>query len=162
MTRFRDLLKPGPDSTPKDEQQRASAGLADAVSASNLRWWQGHGALPTEGRWLLLAVAAYSQYDLTLLDILDESLGSGRGEAVPVYVVNLLDYENVGQVRADFPGAPVHQNPLAALWESGSLKRATAGKQARDMVAQVLGLDAEDLHRRIVDESPSYSNTVRR
>src|SRR5262245_14579264 len=130
MTRFRDLLKPGPDSTPKEEQRRASAGLAEAVSASNLRWWQGYGDLPSQGQWLLLAVAPYSQYDLTLLDILDDSLGFGRAEAAPVYVVNLLDYQNVDQLRADFPGVgQVHQTPLTALWESGSLKRTEAGKQ---------------------------------
>jgi hypothetical protein len=158
MTRFKDLLTPGLHSTPKDEQQRASSGLADAVSGSNLRRWEGRGVLPAQGECLLLAVAPYSQYDLTLLDILDESLDS-RLSSVPVYVVNLLDYDSVDQVRVDFPGiGQVQQTPLAALWESGAAKKIAWGKQARDMVAEALGLDPEDVSHRVAAESPSYSN----
>src|SRR5262249_4115041 len=104
-----------------------------------------------------------SQYDLTLLDILDEHLGSGRSPALPVYVVNLLDYSDEDQVRADFPGITlVHQTPLAALWELGSLKRAAWGKQARDVAADTPGLAPDDLSRRVVAESPSYANVVGR
>jgi hypothetical protein len=91
MTRFKDLLTLGQHSTPKEEQLRASAELADAVSASNLRRWEGRGALPAQGQCLLLAVAPYSQYDLAVLDILDERLGLGQSPAIPVYVVNLLE-----------------------------------------------------------------------
>jgi hypothetical protein len=159
MNRFKDLLTPGQGSTPKDEQQRASAGLADALSGSNLRRWEGRGALPVQGKCLLLAVAPYSQYDLTLLDVLDESLDSGRSPAIPVYVANLLDYDRVEQVRADFPGiAQAHQTPLAALWESGTPKKIAWGKQARDLAAEALGLDPEVLSRRVAAESPSYAN----
>lgn len=93
MTRFRDLLKPTPLSTPKDEQIHASVGLANAVASSNLRWWERGRALPHPEPYVLLAVAPYSQYDLTLLDLVDETVGSGPSEAMPVYVVNLLDYE---------------------------------------------------------------------
>ncbi len=159
MTRFKDLLTPGPGSTPKEEQQRASAGLADAVSVSNLRQWKGFGDLPVHAKCLVLAVAPYSQYDLTLLDILDESLASGRAAAVPVYVVNFLDYDDMKQVRADFPGiVQVHQTPLAALWESGAPKKIAWGKQARDLAGEVLGLDPEELSLRVAAESPSYAN----
>src|SRR5436309_1971841 len=146
MTRFKDLLTPGQLTTPADEQQRAAAGLDDAISASNLRRWEGRGILPVQGKCLVLAAAPYSQYDLTLLDILDESLGSGGLPAVQVYVINLLDYDNVEQARADFPGiAQVHQTPLAALWESGMPKKTASGKQARDLAAEALGLDPEAL-----------------
>ena len=162
MTRFRDLLKPDL-STPKDEQVRASKGLADALAASELRRWEGRGTLPAQGKCLLLAVAPYSQYDLTLLDLIDERLGAKPPARPPVYVyvVNLLDYDGAEQVDADFPGvAQVHQTPLAAVWESGSPKKATWGKQARDMAAEVLGLSADDLSRRVKAESPSYANVV--
>jgi hypothetical protein len=160
MTRFKDLLTPNQLSTPMVEQQHASAGLADAVSASNLRRWEGGGGLPAQGKCLVLAVAPYSQYDLTLLDILDESLKSGQG-GIPVYVINLLDYDNPEQVRADFPGiAQVHQTPLAALWESGTPKKIAWGKHARDMVAEALGLAPEDLSGRVAAESPSYANRL--
>jgi hypothetical protein len=160
MSRFKDLLSPGERTSPMDEQRRASAGLADAVSASNLRRWEGRAVLPERGKCLLLAVAPYSQYDLALLDILDERLGSGWAEAVPVYVVNLLEYDSADQVRADFPGLKqVHQTPLAALWEDGAAKVA-GGKQARDLAAEALGLDPEELLRRVAAEAPGYSKRV--
>ncbi len=119
MRRFRELLKPDL-LTPKDEQDRASKGLAGAVAESNLRWWKGSRGLPAQGKCLLIAVAPYSQYDLTLLDLIDETLDAERPARAPVYVVNLLEYDKVEQVGQDFPGiAQVHQTPLAAVWESG-------------------------------------------
>jgi hypothetical protein len=161
MTRFRELLKPGPRSTPKEDQERASQGLAAAVAGSNLRGWEGPGALPAGGECLVLAVAPYSQYDLTLLDLIDEALGARGPSRVPVYVVNLLDYDNREQVGADFPGlAQAQQTPLAAIWESGSPGKTAWGKQARDLVAAALGIPAEELSRRVKAESPGYANVV--
>src|SRR5215217_4194883 len=99
MKRFKDLLKPTPGSSPRDDQERASKGLADAVAESNLRWWKERGEFPPRGKSLLLAVAPYSQYDLALLDLIDERLGADGTAAV--YVVNLLDYEDAEAVRSD-------------------------------------------------------------
>jgi hypothetical protein len=157
LRRFRDLLKPDPRSTPKDDQDRASRGLAAAVAESNLRWWKNHEGDPVGGKRLLLGVAPYSQYDLTLLDLIDERLGSAQVPAVEVYVANLQDYDNVDQLSLDFPGiVEVYQTPLVAVRESGSPKRTAWGKKARDMAAEVLGIEAGELQRRIMEESPRY------
>lgn len=162
MRRFRDLLKPDPHSTPMDEQARASKGLADAVVGSNLRWWRKGEAAPCQGRGLLLAVAPYSQYDLMLLDLIDESLGSGRSHGVQVYVANLQDYDSVEQLLPDFPGiGAAPQTPLAAVWDAGSEKKAASGKKARDMAAEALGLSVDYVSGRIKAESPSYANAAR-
>jgi hypothetical protein len=162
MTRFRDLLKPDPGSAPKDQQERASKGLADAVAASNLRWWKQQEAIPSQGRCLLLAVAPYSQYDLTLLDLIDELLGSKNLLGAQVYVVNVQDYDSIEQLAADFPGiGQVHQTPVAAVWELGSPKETAWGKKARDMAAEALGIPLAELSRRVKEESPSYANVVR-
>jgi len=156
MTRFRDLLKPGPQSCPAEEQRRASAGLADAVMRSNLRWWRAGARV--QGDYLLLAVAPYSQYDLVLLDLLDERLDSD-GQAVPVYVANLQEYETVDQVNADFPGVGhPHQTPVA-LSRAGALEKVALGKRARDMAAEALGLPADELSRRVIAEAPSSTNS---
>ena len=161
MRRFRELLKPDL-LTPKDEQDRASKGLAGAVAESNLRWWKGSRGLPAQGKCLLIAVAPYSQYDLTLLDLIDETLDAERPARAPVYVVNLLEYDKVEQVGQDFPGiAQVHQTPLAAVWESGAPKKVAWGKQARDLAAEVLGRSADEWSRRVKAESPSYANVAR-
>ena len=158
MRRFQDLLKPDSQSTPGDEQRRASEGLAAAVARSHLRWWKGREVMADQGRCLLLAVAPFSQYDLTLLDLLDERLDSDRA-AVPVYVANLHDYATLEQLGADFPGVgQAHQTPLAALCEPGFPKRVAWGKKARDMAAEALGFPADELARRIVAGSPSYNH----
>ena len=78
MRRFRDLLKPDPRSTPLGEQDRASKRLAGAVAESNLRWWKKGETGSGHGKFLLLGVASYSQYDLTQLDLIDESLDSAN------------------------------------------------------------------------------------
>lgn len=161
MRRFRDLLMAGASTTPMEEQRRASAQLADTVSLSNFRWWQGHPAQPPEGSWLLVAVAPYSQYDLTLLDILDESIGSGRAVLLPLYVANLLDYQNAEQVRADFRGCVSHRNPVVSLWDAASHVRSESGKRARDLLAETLHLDGEALQQRILEESPRFTGLAK-
>jgi hypothetical protein len=158
MTRFRDLLKVGPRSTPGEEQRRASEGLADAVKGSNLHWWEAGGDVPDQGEWLLLAVAPHSQYDLVLLDLLDERLASERPR-MPVYVVNLQDYDSPEQLSADFPGVgQMHQTPLVAICQSSSPKKVAWGKKARDLAAEALGLSPDVLSRKVVAESPRYAH----
>ena len=159
MTRFRELLKPNPQSSPGEEQLHASAGLAEAVRQSKLKWKGARGPLQCQEKCLLLAVAPYSQYDLVLLDLLDERLASGR-PAVQVYVANLQDYDSPARLGEDFPGVgEAHQSPVAALFESGSAKAVACGKKARDLAAEALGLPADELTRRVVAESPSFANS---
>ena len=119
MTRFQALLTPDPSSTPKAEQDRASLQLCGVVEQSNLRWWKRRGPAMPAGKALLLVVAPYSQYDLVLLDLIDEALAPRRGASVPVYVANLQHYETVEQLHADIPAinhAPP-QTPVAAIWK---------------------------------------------
>jgi hypothetical protein len=158
MTRFRDLLAYDPASTPGDEQRRASERLADAVARSRLQWWGGGKVTPCQGKYILLVVAPFSQYDLTLLDLLNERLAA-KQPPVPVYVANLQDYATAEQLRADFPGiGSAPQTPIVAICEPGSARTVACGKKARDMLAEALGLSADELLRRIVAESPSYAN----
>jgi hypothetical protein len=157
MTRFRDLLKFDPDSHPRDEQRRASEGLATAVAGSHFHWWKDREVTSLQGQCLVLAVAPFSQYDLLLLDLLDEQLDSGPSPML-VYVANLLDYASVKELGVDFPGvAQAPQTPIAALYQSGLPKRVASGKKARDMAAETLGLSAEELAQRVATETPSYT-----
>lgn len=159
MSRFLDLLKPGHGSTPKDDQDRASAGLAVAVEQSNLLWWKKRDEAPRPAKCLLLAVAPYSQYDLALLDLIDQR--PGAAPAVQVYVANVQDYDSVDALAADFPGAPPSpQTPLAALWGAGSEKQVAWGKKARDLAADALGLSAEDVSARIKADAPRYGASI--
>lgn len=161
MTRFRDLLKAASDSTPGDEQERASKDLADAVAKSRLQWWKQREPSSCQGKCLLLGIAPFSQYDLILLDLIDESLASGPSPEAEVYVVNLQEYGSVEELGPDFPGiSQVHQTPLVAIREPGSPTKTAWGRQARDLVAVTLGLSGEQLSARIMAETPSYGNPV--
>jgi hypothetical protein len=160
MTRFRILLASDPASSPGDEQRRASARLADAVAQSHLRWWRDGQVAPGQGKCLVLVIAPFSQYDLTLLDLLDERLGTDQSP-LPIYVANLQDYATVEQLNADFPGiGPAPQTPIVAICDSVSPPTVAWGKKGRDLVAQVLGLPAEELARRILAQSPSYGHAA--
>lgn len=157
MTLFRNLLKYDPASTPGDEQRHASEGLAATIAQSHMHWWKGKQLMPSHEKCLILVVAPFSQYDLTLLDLLDERLGTQP--SVPVFVGNLQDYDTVEELSADFPGiGPAPQTPIAALCDPGSPRKVACGKKAREMAAQALGLSSEELMRRVLAESPSYSN----
>jgi hypothetical protein len=165
MTQFRNLLSydpvASPDSSPGDEQQRASVGLADAVAQSHLKWWKDRQLTANQREYLLLAVAPFSQYDLTLLDLLNERLDSGQ-TLVQVFVANLQDYSTIEQLNADFPGIGSPQTPIAVHFDSESRKMVASGKKAREMAAQAVGLLPDELTRRIFSESPSYANTAAR
>jgi hypothetical protein len=157
MTRFRDLLAPDPASTPGEEQRRASEGLAQAVERSRLRWWKDRGVAPAQGKCIVLVVAPFSQHDLILLDLLNERLDADQ----PMYVANLQDYATAEELSADFPGiGAAPQTPIVAICESGSARTVACGKKARDMVAQAVGLPADELSRRIFAESPSYAGSA--
>ena len=150
MNHFRALLEPAPQSTPRDDQDRASKGLAKAVGESNLRWWKDRDNTHSTGERLLLVVAPYSQYDLILLDLIDASLKSAKSPGVQVYVANLLDYASQEQLEADIPGiGRVHQTPVAVFWESGKPMQSAWGKKGRDLAAEVIGLPADELNRQL-------------
>jgi len=161
MTRFRNLLSYDPvtslHSSPGDEQRRASEGLAHAVSRSHMKWWKDEHIGPGLGQYLVLVVAPYSQYDLTLLDLLEEHLNSGS-TFIQVFVANLQDYSSIEQLKAEFPGINSSQTPIAMLIDSNVIM-VDSGKKARDLAAKALGIQPEELARRVFAESPRYGNT---
>jgi hypothetical protein len=160
MNRFQALLKPTETSTPKEDQDRASQGLANAVAASHLRWWLKGGARPASGRYLLLAVAPYSQYDLALLDLIDEGIHSDTRARPTVYVIDLLAYENQEEMKGDFPNvSQVFQTPIVTFGEVGQPNISASGQEGRELAAQVLGLSAEGLTANMLARSPRYNGS---
>lgn len=143
MTRFRNLLRFDPASSPAEEQASASRNLPEAVGQSNLRSEAGR-TTPHEGEYLLVAVAPYSLADLAFLDLIDDQFAVSRAKTIPVYVHDLLEYANVEELQADFPGLlSANPTPFAALWGAGSAPRVESGKRARDMIAELLWIDGD-------------------
>jgi len=127
-----------------------------------LHWWKDRKAVSSDENCLLLVVAPFSQYDLTLLDLLDEKFASDVPTGT-VYVANLQDYDTVQQLNVDAPGVgSAPQTPIAVHYDSSRPPAVTAGRKARDAVSLLLGLDADKLAQRILDESPSYNRRATR
>ena len=157
MTRFRQLLTPNPRSTPGEEQQRASVDLAEAVRQSKLRWKGGRGPLQCQEKCLLLAVAPYSQYDLVSLDSARRAGGrapSGAGLRHQPARLRLS--------RSAWRGFPRHRSSSSVAGSCAfRVRNGTSGRLGEEgerVVAATLGLPAEELMRRVVEESPSSSS----
>lgn len=158
MTRFRDLLAFKPGSTPGEEQRRASAGLPEAVRRSLMKWWKDWKPPFAPTPYLLIAIAPYSQYDLTLLEIVEERLASEPAK-LPVFVANVLDFSSIEELNRVFPGVASTQTPLTLCRDLTGKELSASGKGARDAIAEVLGLSANEITRQIQAEAPSYRNS---
>ncbi len=136
MKRFQELLKPDLDS-PVAEQERASRELHDMVISSRLYWWSKVTASPNSGKFLLVVVAPWSNYDLALLDLLDD-----LDTFLPVYVANLQQFETIEQLTEVIPTVTTipPQTPVVAFWVDGGFRDSAFGKLGRDLVATTLGL----------------------
>ncbi len=146
MKCFQKLLDPTTFADPGEQQAEASRQLPNLVAKSHLRWWKAPHHEPPPGRALLVIVAPYSQYDLAMLDILDDVV-AGQGSGDPsiveeIYVANIESYESLDDLRIDIPALksiPL-QTPLVASWADGKIRELAFGKLGRDLVARELGI----------------------
>jgi hypothetical protein len=108
----------------------------------------------------LLVVAPFSQYDLVLLDILEERLAACDC-LEPIYVANLQDYKTIEHLNQDIPGITItHPTPILAACNFERSPFVSSGKKARDFIASVVGIAPDELLQRINAEAPSYNNTM--
>ncbi|MBY0526560.1 MAG: hypothetical protein K2R98_24405 [Gemmataceae bacterium] len=156
MTHFQALLDRSSNSTPGEEQERASRRLPEAVNNSKLHWWTKK--LPATGKALLLVIAPYSHYDLALLDVLDATLRNSTKQLTPIYVANLQQYETVNELAKDIPiitQAPL-LTPIAALWVDGLFSGSATGKHARGFAAKAIVMSPETLESQVIERVPKY------
>jgi hypothetical protein len=147
MTRFRQLLQPSTETSPGQEQRRASESLPGAIAASPFHPWCGRADFD-DG--LLILVAPYSQYDLALLEEME-----ARAPTIPVYVGNLMDYPSLDALKNDVPdvgGSPA--TPIAKHWSRSVPGPTVSGKAARDMIASLLGVNPAKFNQRLLNASP--------
>jgi hypothetical protein len=160
MTRFQELLEPNL-AAPGEEQERASRKLQDLVKSSRLlHWWTRRSPAPDASKYLLVVVAPYSQYDLALLDVIDEvetpQLSINNPQSIPVYVFNVQLYQSIAQLSEDIPAVTrvPHQSPVVALWENGGFRETEIGKSGRDLVAKTLGLPPKEFNDQVIARVP--------
>jgi hypothetical protein len=148
VTSFRVLLQHDPKLSPGESQQRARRLLPELVGHSALGWWVSGRPLPTTSRLLLVGVAVWSGYDLTLLDHLDRAVSDGANPGLHVYVFDVDESPSQETFSAIFPGIGfVHHTPVVGHWEGGELIEKACGFDGRQIVARLLGIDEQLLHQ---------------
>jgi hypothetical protein len=130
---FRDLRS----SDPKAPEQ-----LAERVRRSALAWFPDCAETNGIGRRLVIGVAVWSNYDLRLLDLVNEAVTAGKQPDLHVAVFNIDELSSPAELQRIFPGiGEVFQTPAVGYWEAGQLKETASGFAGRQLVGRLLGFD---------------------
>ena len=139
---FHGLLSHEPKLPPAESQRRAAAELPDRVRLSALEWWPDRTATNGTGSRLVLGVAVWSNYDLRLLDRINEAVAADAQPGLHVAVFNYDDVGSTDEFQRIFPGiGEVLQPPAVGYWEAGELKETATGFFARQLVGRLLNFD---------------------
>jgi hypothetical protein len=129
------------------------------AAATPLRLWRPGDSIPSNGCRLLLGVAAWSGYDMRLLDVIVDAIASRRPSSVPV-----VDVFNVAQCRQQLDFRQyipkirlVTQTPVAGLWREGRLVEIKQGYEARDFGARFFGADSAAIVEYVQDRIKARS-----
>ncbi|WP_439631500.1 hypothetical protein [Gemmata sp.] len=145
---FRSLLTTLPGSDAGETQRRAAQLLPERVKASPFDLWPTDAVPNGTGNRLLVGVAVWSVYDLTLLDLLEDAARHGHGAGTPIGVFNIDQLESADLDRL-LPGIGfVHHSPVVGHWVGGKLVEKSCGFHARELVARLFGLDSKAMIER--------------
>lgn len=145
MTRFADLLRYDGRRSVAEQQEAAGRRFPDLIARSPLTWWRPGDPIATEGRRLLIGVAAsYSLLDLQLLDALVEEEPQSRRARPRIDVFDIEACPTMADFESYVPGiGRVYQTPVAGLWEDGILKQKAWGSSARDLIGVCCELEPQ-------------------
>jgi hypothetical protein len=142
MTRFSDLFRSGRELEPSTRQDLVERRFPAVVADSRLHAWSPGNPIRQQGKRLLLGIATYSENDMRLLDLVEESQMRHDGDSLWVDVFNTLEWKSRQDLDKYIPGlGDVYQTPVFGLWEDGRLNEQAWGKDARDRVIRLCGLD---------------------
>jgi hypothetical protein len=135
--RFTELRQTGLPTS--EENERAKALFPRLVQQSRLHLWSPGDPID-RGRRLLVGVATWSLYDLSLLDVLDQVLAEGCSG---LDRIDLFDLDEVEQRDFDkyVPGlGKVVGTPVAGHWENAILGDRAFGWQAIQLTSRLVGV----------------------
>jgi len=138
---FRSLLRIVPGEEPGEAQRRAARELPDRVKASSFDWWPADAIPNGTGNRLLLGVAVWSGYDLTMLDLLEDAIRGGHGSGIPVGIFDIDQLTPADLERLIPELGVIHHSPVVGYWERGKLAEKACGFQAREIASRLFGLD---------------------
>lgn len=131
MNQFASLLDQNLD--PFEQQKQAAKNLASVVRGSNLKWWEDKPL--NVDKYVLVAVAVYSNYDLILLDFLNNGICS-----TPTYIANIDDCYHIHKV-IELCKTP----PICLLFKKNSIVDVKQSVYARDFIVDLFGLKKEQI-----------------
>ncbi len=125
-----------------EENDQAEQLFPILIEQSHLHLWRPGNPIAA-GRRLLVGVANWSLYDLSLLEVLDLVVKEGRSGVDRIDVFDLDQME-----RGDFEDyipelGKVVVTPVAALWKDGILDDKGCGWRAIRLISGVLGVPLE-------------------
>ena len=122
-----------------EENERAKTLFPSLIQQSRLNIWSPGDPIYGDGR-LLVGVATWSLYDLSLLDVLDQAVIEGWS---CLDRIDLFDLDRVEQrdLHRYIPGlGKVVGTPVAGYWEDGILDVKGFGRQAIGLTSGLLGV----------------------
>ena len=124
--------------TPSQQQDFARTHLPLAVANSELHLWLPDMGMASEGTRVLVGIATWSPYDLTLLDQLQVKLAAGEHQTfIDVFDVDTLchgpdNFENC------IPGiGRVFQTPAVGVWRNGIKAKSAWGAAGKKLLAEM-------------------------
>ncbi len=122
MSTFSSLLKYRRGKAPGDAQKKARVDFPRQVSQSSFKLRNPSQAIPQSGKHFIIGIATYSASELSLLDQLEESLGSSKSETLDVEVFDVLDCKKMSDFQRFIPGiGGVHRTPVIGVISDGKL-----------------------------------------
>lgn len=124
------------------ENDRAERLFPELVERSHLHLWRPGDSI-AGGRRLLVGVATWSLYDLSLLELLDRVVKEGCPGMDRIDVFN-LDRVELGVLERYIAHlGKVVGTPVAGLWEDGILGETGFGWRAITLISGLLGVKLE-------------------
>ena len=117
--------------------------------SKRLHFWRPGEAITRSGLRLLVGIATWSVYDMSLLDMIDETSESG---SMPLHidVFDVGESQSAEDIGRAIPGiGKPSQTPLLGLWKNGEISERASGYDARNMIAFLCGLDVSKVQEQM-------------
>lgn len=159
MMRFYDLPRVEIDAkcspTNLGEADRAFPTL---VAKSHLHLARPDEPIPAKGLRILLGIATWSEYDLRLLDVVNDALSESNRPHMTVDVFNIGGLQS-GDFEKLIPGlGPIYQTPIVGIWRDGVLIEKGAGFEGRELATRMFGSNSNEIVEFVTRQRPSATS----
>ena len=149
MRRFIDLLTEQSKVPAEERPEWVTSQTKELLSRSSLNAWHVGDPIPVVDHWVLIGIAAWSGYDLRLLDVLAQARAKpGAQERIAVFDIDVEGNASRGYdyLERIIPGlGKIYQTPVVGVWESGILKQCGSGFAGRNLIVDRYNLNGDEM-----------------